>query len=65
MSAANQPTEELVSNADGDDVNYHFGGAAICAMLKCRYKDIRKCSAGTRDSLSIEICFVSSNEDKG
>ena len=58
VSAANQLTEEFVSNDDGDDVYYRFGDSAICAMLKRRYKDIRKCSAGTRGSLSIEICLL-------
>ena len=62
LPAANKSTEEqiLSSNNDSDDVYYRFGGAAICAMLKQRYKDIKKCSpsSDTRNSLSIEICLL-------
>ena len=46
LPAANsKSTEEpalVASNFDGDDVYYRFGGAAICAMLKHRYKEIKK-----------------------
>ena len=51
-------TEEPVSNGDGDDVYYHFGGAAICTMLKHRYKEIKRCSSVIRNALSIEICIL-------
>jgi len=60
LPAASKSTEGPVpSNNDGDDVYYRFGGAAICAMLKQRYNDIKKCSSNTaRNSLSIEICLL-------
>ena len=58
LSAANEPTDELVSNGDSDDVYYRFGGATICTMLKHRYKGIRNCSTDTRNSLSLEICLL-------
>ena len=54
--ANDKSTEEPVSNVDGDNVYYRFGGAAICTMLKHRYKEIRRCSSATRNALSIEIC---------
>ena len=34
---------EVTSVGDGDDVYYHFGSAAICAMLKHRYKELKSC----------------------
>ena len=33
--------EQVTSNNNSDDVYYQFGGAAICAMLKQKYKDIK------------------------
>lgn len=56
--ANDKSTEEPVSNDDSDDVYYRFGGAAICTMLKHRYKKIRRCSSATRNALSIEICIL-------
>ena len=59
LSMANdKSTEEAVSNGDSDDVYYCFGGAAICTMLKHRYKEIRRCSSDTKNALSIEICIL-------
>jgi len=46
------------SVSDGDDVYYHFSGAALCAMLKSRYKDIRKCQSTVRNVLSVEIFML-------
>ena len=46
------------SVGDGDDVYYRFGGAALCAMLKSRYKDIRKCQSTVRNVLSVEIFML-------
>jgi len=40
---------------DGDDVYYRFGGAAICSMLKNRYKAIRNCHSTARNMLS--LCY--------
>ena len=34
---------ENISVGDGDDVYYRFGGAAICAMLKHRYNELKSC----------------------
>jgi len=54
------------SVSDGDDIYYHFGGVALCAMLKSRYKDIRKCQSTVRNVLSAEIFMLQSMklEDK-
>ena len=58
LSMANdKSTEEAVSSGDSDDVYYRFGGAAICTMLKYRYKEIR-CFSDTKNALSIEICIL-------
>jgi len=43
---------------DGDGVYYHFGGAAICAMLKHRYKELKNCSRTDRNALSIQISML-------
>ena len=56
--ANDKSTEEPVSSDDSDDVYYRFGGAAICTMLKHRYKELRRCSSATRNALSIEICML-------
>lgn len=46
------------SFSDGDDVYYRFGGAAICGMLKNRYKAIKKCHSTARNMLSVEISIL-------
>ena len=56
--ASDKSTEEAVSSGDSDDVYCRFGGAAICTMLKYRYKEIRRCSSDTKNALSIEICIL-------
>ena len=42
----------------GDDVYYHFDGAAICAMLKFRYKESKNCLRTDRNTLSIQIYLL-------
>ena len=49
---------EITSVVDGDDVYYRFGGAAICAMLKHRYKELKSCFRTDRNALSIQICIL-------
>ena len=49
---------EVTSVGDGDDVYYRFGGAAICAMLKHRYKELKSCLRTDRNALSIQICML-------
>ena len=56
--ASDKSTGEPVGNDDGDDAYYRFGGAAICTMLKHRYKEIKSCSSTTRNAMSIEICIL-------
>ena len=43
---------------DGDDVNFQFGGGAICEMLHLRYKQIKECSDSQRNKLSQEITVL-------
>ena len=50
-------TVENISVGDGDDVHYRFGGAAICAMLKHRYNELKNCLRTDRNAISIQICM--------
>ncbi|XP_065907081.1 uncharacterized protein [Dysidea avara] len=50
--------ESLPVGEDGDDVYYRFGGAAICAMLKIRYKEMKNCLRTDRNGISIQICML-------
>uniref|UniRef100_A0A1X7VVJ4 Uncharacterized protein n=1 Tax=Amphimedon queenslandica TaxID=400682 RepID=A0A1X7VVJ4_AMPQE len=41
---------------DGDDVYYHFGGAAICEMLHLRYRTLKTtCQTHKREQIAMEI----------
>ena len=47
------------SFSDGDDVySVLGGGAAICSMLKNRYKTIKKCHSTARNMMSVEISIL-------
>ena len=49
---------EITSLGDGNDVYYCFSGAAICAILKHRYNEIKSCLRTERNVLSIQICML-------
>ena len=58
LSMANdKSTEEAVSIGDSDNVYYRFGGAAICTMLKHRYKEIRRCSSDTKMPCLLKFAY--------
>lgn len=60
-SLADQTPSGAVENTsvgDGDDVYNRFGGAAICAMLKHRYNELKNCLRTDRNALSIQICML-------
>jgi len=46
------------SDLDGEDVYFRFGGAAICEMLKLRYKEIKEYSNTQGDQWSQEITIL-------
>ena len=50
--------ESIPVGEDDDDVYYRFGGAAICAMLKLRYKELKNCSRTDRNGISIQISML-------
>ena len=51
-------TEAFSGASDGDDIYYRFGGAALCVMLKNRYKEIKTCPSLVRNVLSVEIFML-------
>ena len=51
-------------STDDDDVYYRFGGAALCSMLKTRYKHIRKCAEEKIATISQEITILQSMATK-
>lgn len=55
-----------ITRDDDDDVYYRFGGAALCDMLKLRYKQIKTCPIEWKDIISQEITVlhVVSTKDK-
>ena len=59
-------SEGLSATYRDDDVYYHFGGGALCDMLKNRYKQIKNCPSTHRNLLSIEISLLQAinNKDK-
>ena len=52
------------ASTDDDDVYYRFGGAALCSMLKTRYKHIRKCAEEKIVTISQEITILQSMATK-
>jgi len=50
--------------ADGDDVYYRFGGAAICDMLHLRYKQLKTCTDDKRDVISQEVTLLQAINSK-
>jgi len=52
------------SFSDGDDVYYRFGGAAICDMLKNRYKAIKKCHSTARNVVCGNFYTTSRENEK-
>ena len=49
---------EVDVTRDDDDVYYQSGGAALCDMLKLRYKQIKTCSVERKDILCQEITVL-------
>lgn len=49
---------EVDVTKDGDDVYYQFAGAALCDMLKLRYKQIKTCPTDCKDMVSHEITVL-------
>jgi len=46
------------SCVDGDDMYFHFSGAAFCDMLHQRYQHIKSCQNTQRDIISQEIIIL-------
>jgi len=47
-----------LDTADGDDVYFRFGGAALCDMLHQCYEQIKCCQNAQRDTISQEITIL-------
>ena len=51
-------SERPLDTADGDDVYFCFGGAALCDMLRQFYEQITYCPDARRDAISQEITIL-------